>query len=80
MLTLNRADRSQLPVIKAAEARGVGVLVKKPLASGHDADPGRALGEVLAVPGVTSVVVGTLNPEHLAHNCRAAERALAERP
>ena len=79
MLTLNRADRSQLPVVQAAEERGVGVLVKKPLASGHDVEPGRALADALAVPGVTSVVVGTVNVEHWTQNCAAVERALADR-
>jgi aryl-alcohol dehydrogenase-like predicted oxidoreductase len=80
MVALDREDRSQLPVIEAARRSGVGVLVKKPLASGRDADPGRALVEALGVPGVTSVVVGTVNVEHWVENCRAVERALSERP
>jgi len=77
MVALNRADRSQLPVIEAARRAGVGVLVKKPLASGHDDAPGLALADALAVTGVTSVVVGTIEPGHFADNCRAVERALA---
>ena len=80
MVALNREDRSQLPVIEAARGLGVGVLVKKPLASGHDADPGGALVEALGVPGVTSVVVGTVDVAHWTDNCAAVERALAERP
>jgi aryl-alcohol dehydrogenase-like predicted oxidoreductase len=79
MLAFNRDDRSQLPVIEAAHRANVGVLVKKPLASGHDVEPGRALVEALEVPGVTSLVVGTVNPDHLLDNCRAVERALARR-
>jgi hypothetical protein len=80
MVALNREDRSQLPVIEAADVAGVGVLVKKPLASGHDCDPGRALREALEVPGVTSLVVGTIDVGHWADNCAAVERVLAARP
>ena len=79
MLAFNRDDHSQLPVIEAARRAGVGVLVKKPLASGHDADPGRSLAEALAVPGVTSLIVGTLNLAHWVDNCSAVERALGGR-
>jgi aryl-alcohol dehydrogenase-like predicted oxidoreductase len=78
MVTLNRSDRSQIPVVEAAARAGVGVLVKKPLASGHDPDAGRALAEVAREPGVTSVIVGTINPEHLAANCAAVARSLAD--
>lgn len=74
MLALDRNDRSQLPVVEAAREAGVGVLVKKPLASGHEADPSRALAELVDVAGVTSVVVGTIDPAHCAENCRAIGR------
>ena len=78
MLALDREDRSQLPVVEAARESGVGVLVKKTLASGHEADPGPALVQALGVPGVTSVVVGTVDVEHWKDYCRAVERALAD--
>jgi aryl-alcohol dehydrogenase-like predicted oxidoreductase len=78
MVALNRQDQSQRPVIEAARQAGVGVLVKKALASGHDTDPERALTEALSVPGVTSVIVGTLNLEHWSRNCEAAKRALSK--
>ena len=71
MVAFNREDRSQLPVIEAAKVAGIGVLVKKPLASGHDGDPGRALKEALEVPGVTSLVVGTIDVGHWSDNCAA---------
>lgn len=85
MLTLNAAYTADVPVIEEAARRGVGVLIKKGLASGHAAvgpggtggaggDPVRvAIGLALARPGVSSVVVGTINPEHLEANIRAAE-------
>ncbi|MDG2048880.1 MAG: aldo/keto reductase [Myxococcota bacterium] len=71
MLSLSRADLSQRPVVEAAHRARVGVLVKKPLASGHDPDPALALAEVAASPGLTSIVVGTLSAEHLEQNARA---------
>lgn len=85
MLTLNAAYTADVPVIDEAARRGVGVLIKKALASGHAARPQRtvgtngadpvrdAIGLALARPGVSSVVVGTINPEHLKANIRAAE-------
>jgi aryl-alcohol dehydrogenase-like predicted oxidoreductase len=57
------------------------VLIKKGLLSGHldpltNADPVQASMELIyAEPGVSSVVVGTLNPEHLRANVAAAERS-----
>ena len=73
MLSLNREDHTQRPVIEAARRAGKGVLIKKPLASGHDADPGRALAEVLSEPGVAAAIVGTLDTGHLRQNCAAVE-------
>ena len=35
MLTYNRSDTSQVPVIEQAQKAGKGVLIKKGLASGH---------------------------------------------
>ena len=72
MLSLSREDRTQWPVLEAARLAQVGVLVKKPLASGHDSDPSRALAEVVQMAGVTSAVVGTLSTDHLAANALAA--------
>ena len=78
MLTYNLLQREELPVIRAAHAAGKGVLIKKGLCSGH-LDPTAptdavraALQLILAEPGVSSVVVGTLNPAHLRANVAAA--------
>ncbi len=77
MVTLNPGDKSQLPVIEAARGAGKGVLIKKALDSGHigAGGAGAALGEVAAVPGVASIVVGTLNPDHLRANVAAVANA-----
>lgn len=64
MLTLNQHDRSMQPLIARAANQGVGVLIKKPLASGHS-NPTDSLRSVLNTPGVTAAVVGTANPAHL---------------
>ena len=78
MITLNPADQSQRPVLAAARAAGKGILIKKPLDSGHHNDAGAALAGLVREPGVGSVVVGTIDPGHLAENCAAVQRALAD--
>lgn len=79
MITFNRADQRMLPVIRLAAARGVGVLIKKGLAGGHDthatlngAGPESAVRFVLAEHAVSSLVVGTINPGHLRRLVAAA--------
>ncbi|MBL0870055.1 MAG: aldo/keto reductase [Phycisphaerales bacterium] len=64
MLTLNERDRAMEHLIARAHAQGLGVLIKKPLASGHS-NPSESLRSVLNTPGVTAAVVGTANPQHL---------------
>ena len=84
MITYNWRQREKLPVIRAAQATNKGVLIKKGLLSGHldriaEPDPIVAsLSSIYAEPGISSVVVGTLNPTHLRANAAAVERALAE--
>lgn len=79
MVTYNLSQRDELPVIRAAHAAGRGVLIKKGLFSGQldqlsAVDPVRAsLALIYTEPGVSSVVVGTLNPAHLQANVAAAE-------
>lgn len=83
MVTYNLLQQEELPVIRAAQAAGKGVLIKKGLLGGHldrasAVEPVRATLELIyAEPGVSSVVVGTLNPVHLRANVAAAERTLA---
>lgn len=66
-------DRSHEDVITAATARGVGVVCKKGLQSGHLA-PGPAIEFVLTNPGVASMVIGGLSVDHLRDNIRTAQR------
>lgn len=74
MLTLNHAERQMLPIVELARARGVGVLLKKPLASGHGLQaipPDEALRAVVDTPGISAAIVGTTSPEHLRANAKA---------
>jgi aryl-alcohol dehydrogenase-like predicted oxidoreductase len=66
-------------LVRAAEA-GVGVLLKKAFGSGHFGGDGSATEAIrfnLAVPGVSSVMVGTLSPDHLRENVDTAKACLA---
>ncbi|HVE43541.1 MAG TPA: aldo/keto reductase [Gammaproteobacteria bacterium] len=68
------AERS---VIQYAHQKQKGVLIKKAFNSGHAALGGSqhiqsAMQFVFAEPGVTSVVLGTINPVHLRENVAAA--------
>lgn len=69
MATLNRGYRDELDLIAEAGRQGCGVLIKKALASGH-AGPD-SLTFAAAQPGVSSVIVGTVDPAHLRANARA---------
>ncbi|MEZ5568359.1 MAG: aldo/keto reductase [Halioglobus sp.] len=83
MLTLNLEQREQAAVAEACAAAGTGVLVKKPLASGHlpRGDESRFLHNsmrlVLGQQGVSAALVGTLSPSHLRSDIAAARDVLA---
>lgn len=72
MATLNLDATDEAPVIAAAGHAGCGVLVKKALASGHSGV--ESLCFVAAQPGVSSIVVGTINPDHLIQNARVLDQ------
>ena len=81
MATYNPMHTEELPVLERAAQLGKGILIKKGLQSGHaDAAAGgsgveQALRFVFEHP-VHSVVVGTINPEHLKQNVAIIERVL----
>lgn len=89
MVSLNPAYPAEGVAVAEARRLGKGVLIKKALAGGSLNEIGAASGAgdpveqslrfVFAHAGVTSVVLGTLNPEHLRHNAACAERALRGR-
>ncbi len=90
MVTYNACETADGPAIDRAAAAGVGVLIKKALASGHverlgvaatDASPVEtALRFVFAPPrgvAVSAAVVGTINPQHLREAALAVGRVTA---
>lgn len=81
MCTLNLQERRELPSIREAGRLGAGVLIKKGFASGHVALGGArqveaSLRLILGEPAVSSLIVGTINVDHLRENVRLAERIL----
>lgn len=85
MVTYNPWHQEEVAVIDACQQRGKGVLIKKALASGHLAASGTNLDEdpvqaslqlIFNHPGVSSAIVGTINPHHLRDNVHKARVAL----
>lgn len=82
MVTYNLNEQAEKPVLDHAARLGKGILIKKALASGHAClaegrDPVRASFElVFGHPGVTSAVVGTINPAHLRQNVQQTAAVL----
>ncbi|GAB5497900.1 MAG: aldo/keto reductase [Pseudohongiellaceae bacterium] len=79
MVTYNPASTEEESVIDYAAQQHKGVLIKKALNSGHlggqQGDVASDLAFALNKPGVSSVIVGTINPEHLNRNVAAAKAA-----
>ena len=75
MVEYHAEDDGHHAVIEEARARDIGVLVKKGLASGA-IPPKQAISHVLKHPGVCSMVVGSLNQDHLQDNVHIAEEVL----
>lgn len=80
MATLNLSDDSDLPVIARAAELNKGVVIKKGLQSGHaDKSAGgggveQAFDYIFKHQGVSSAIVGTINPKHLKQNVDVVNR------
>ncbi len=84
MVTLNLSEQNDTAVIDFCQQYNKGVFIKKAFASGHldnlsAADPVQAsMDLIFSHAGVTSVIVGTLNYQHLIDNvgkaCKAIEK------
>ncbi len=72
MLEYHVHNPSQQPIIAAAAAAGIGVVVKKGLASGK-LPAADAIRFVLSNPGVASLLIGSLSVEHMRENLALAE-------
>jgi len=83
MITWNLQHHTEIPVADYCHQKGVGVLIKKALASGHAApgpqpgsntstDPVKQCFDMMfAHPGVSSAIVGTISQKHLRSNIGA---------
>jgi aryl-alcohol dehydrogenase-like predicted oxidoreductase len=81
MLTYNLAQREESPALDACARLRTGALIKKVLASGHLEEgienPVQAsMNLIFAHPGASAAIIGTITPEHLSSNVRAARVAL----
>jgi len=80
MATLNLSDDHDLGVIARAHELNKGVIIKKGLQSGHaDKSAGgggveEAFEYIFEHKGVSSVIVGTINPKHLKQNVDVVNR------
>jgi aryl-alcohol dehydrogenase-like predicted oxidoreductase len=73
MATCNPDYSDDIPVLEAAAAANKGVLIKKGLQSGHVAGPegvAKSMEYVFSQEGVSSMIVGTINPDHLQDNVK----------
>lgn len=71
MVEYHLEDDSHADVIRQAAQQGCGVIVKKGLASGH-LPPEAAISFVLGNPGISNLVVGGLNLDHIRTNWQTA--------
>lgn len=86
MVTYNLNEQDERAVIDYCHENGKGILLKKVLASGHITVSEQATEKksalqqsmdfVFAHPGVSSAIIGTINPKHLRENVEAAIKAL----
>lgn len=82
MVTYNLQHREEEAVLDHARDAGKGILVKKALASGHICAGGMedpltaSMNFVFGHAGVSSVIIGSINPEHIRANVAAAEAAI----
>jgi aryl-alcohol dehydrogenase-like predicted oxidoreductase len=80
MLTVNQQETCFIPLLSDFTSPEIGILIKKPFGSGFlSQTPDAAGGAIRFVfehtPGDrTSVIVGTLNPDHLKQHCNTAEQ------
>ncbi|NOX49809.1 MAG: aldo/keto reductase [Gammaproteobacteria bacterium] len=74
MATLNSQYTDEVDLIAKAAQQGVGVLIKKALASGQATAQGLAF--VAQRSGVSSIVVGTTNVAHLQQNVAVVAQAI----
>ena len=78
MVTFNLEEQEEKAVIDYAQENNKGIFIKKAFASGHAASTEESLELVLQTAGVTSAIVGTINPQHLKENVAVAQGLLQQ--
>jgi len=84
MATANLDYDEERPVLELAEKLNKGVIIKKGLQSGHaDSASGgsgvdAAFRHILRLPGVSSMIVGTISQQHLRDNVELVNRLTRE--
>ncbi|MEK7469566.1 MAG: aldo/keto reductase [Planctomycetota bacterium] len=73
MAPFNQADQSLGSALEGAHRAGLGVLAIKAIEQGRATDPAAAVAFVASRPFVDAVVLGTLNPSHLAAAVKAVD-------
>ncbi len=76
MAACNPDYRDEIPLLEAAAEMGRGVLIKKGLQSGHTNSVEDAMRFVFSQPGVSSMIFGTINPQHLTDNAKLLAQIL----
>ncbi len=79
MVEYHLEDRSLEPIMAQAADQSISVIVKKGLASGR-LPAAEAVRFVLTNPAVASLIVGSLEVEHIAANCRVASEVRVGMP
>ena len=76
MVTYNPSNNENIKVIEYASEKNKGVIIKKALNSGHDCEGNleKNFDFSLNQDGVTSIVFGTINGDHLASNVASATK------
>ncbi len=77
MATYNAQYTDEKPVLDYAEKHNKGVLLKKALSSGHNSNIEDALKFAYSHKGTSSIIIGTINPEHLKQNAQTAKNVLS---
>lgn len=83
MVAFNPVQTEERPVIAHAYQKNKSVFIKKALSSGHlnqissQHPVDSAMKFIFSEPGVTSVILGTINPDHLRHNVESILRNLS---
>ena len=74
VMAMYTADyQDEKPVLDYAAARNKGVLLKKVLSSGHNANIDDAFKFAFGHPGTSAAIVGTINPDNLKANVDAIQ-------